>query len=116
MIPKSFFSSQQPGVFRLLSEDEWRCIGVAQSLGWEHYAIHGESPRARQPTNSDCCRIQLLNLTSSCSGDPRTETGATPLHPDSHPNSHLVTSQAFTFHPVLLVYRHFEQMDLICRV
>jgi cyclin-dependent kinase regulatory subunit CKS1 len=25
---------------RLLSEDEWRRIGVQQSRGWEHYAIH----------------------------------------------------------------------------
>ena len=25
---------------RLLSEDEWRGIGVQQSRGWEHYAIH----------------------------------------------------------------------------
>jgi len=44
MIPKSFFSPQQPGVFRLLSEDEWRAIGVTQSLGWEHYEIHAPEP------------------------------------------------------------------------
>lgn len=110
MIPKSFFSPQQPGVLRLLSEDEWRCIGITQSLGWEHYEIHGESPRARQPTNTNSHWIQLLNLTYSCSGDPRTETRAAPLHPASH----LVPSQAFTFHPVIFVYRHFEQIGLAC--
>lgn len=30
MVPKS----------RLLAEDEWRNLGVQQSRGWEHYAIH----------------------------------------------------------------------------
>jgi len=25
---------------RLLSESEWRNIGVQQSRGWQHYAIH----------------------------------------------------------------------------
>lgn len=25
---------------RLLSEDEWRSLGVQQSRGWQHYAIH----------------------------------------------------------------------------
>ena len=29
---------------RLLSEDEWRHIGIVQSLGWEHYLIHGPEP------------------------------------------------------------------------
>lgn len=25
----------------LLSDDEWRSLGVKQSLGWEHYMVHG---------------------------------------------------------------------------
>ena len=25
---------------RLLTESEWRSIGVQQSRGWQHYAIH----------------------------------------------------------------------------
>jgi cyclin-dependent kinase regulatory subunit CKS1 len=25
---------------RLLTEDEWRKLGVMQSRGWEHYALH----------------------------------------------------------------------------
>jgi len=29
---------------RLLSEAEWRRIGVQQSRGWEHYAIHRPEP------------------------------------------------------------------------
>lgn len=37
---------QLPNPMRLLSEDEWRNLGVQQSRGWEHYAIHkpGMSP------------------------------------------------------------------------
>lgn len=29
---------------RLLTEDEWRALGVQQSRGWEHYAIHKPEP------------------------------------------------------------------------
>lgn len=29
---------------RLLSENEWRGLGVQQSRGWEHYAIHRPEP------------------------------------------------------------------------
>jgi cyclin-dependent kinase regulatory subunit CKS1 len=29
---------------KLLSEDEWRDIGVEQSIGWVHYAIHRPEP------------------------------------------------------------------------
>ena len=29
---------------RLLSEDEWRAIGVQQSPGWVHYMIHNPEP------------------------------------------------------------------------
>jgi cyclin-dependent kinase regulatory subunit CKS1 len=29
---------------RLMSEREWRSVGVQQSLGWEHYMIHQPEP------------------------------------------------------------------------
>ena len=29
---------------RLLTEEEWRAIGVQQSRGWVHYAIHNPEP------------------------------------------------------------------------
>ncbi|EFJ51936.1 hypothetical protein VOLCADRAFT_127315 [Volvox carteri f. nagariensis] len=29
---------------RLLSENEWRALGVQQSRGWVHYAIHRPEP------------------------------------------------------------------------
>ncbi|GJN30296.1 hypothetical protein PR202_gb18589 [Eleusine coracana subsp. coracana] len=39
---------------RLLSENEWRAIGVQQSRGWIHYAIHRPEPHImlfRRPLN-----------------------------------------------------------------
>ncbi len=41
MIPKNFFNDDNTGTLRLLSEEEWRGIGITQSLGWEHYEVHG---------------------------------------------------------------------------
>jgi Cyclin-dependent kinase regulatory subunit len=78
MIPKSYFNADDPGVLRLLSEAEWRGIGITQSLGWEHYEVHGMlSPlypffiifltvAQRLP--------QLLNLTCSFSAEQRMQT------------------------------------------
>lgn len=43
MIPKHFFNPDKSGTLRLLSEQEWRGIGITQSLGWEHYEVHGQS-------------------------------------------------------------------------
>jgi len=42
LIPKSFFSPDDSGTLRILSETEWRGIGITQSLGWQHYEVHGE--------------------------------------------------------------------------
>jgi len=44
MIPKEYFSSDDSGVLRLLTEQEWRGIGITQSLGWEHYEVHAPEP------------------------------------------------------------------------
>ncbi|KZV62155.1 cyclin-dependent kinase regulatory subunit, partial [Peniophora sp. CONT] len=44
MIPKQYFSADDPGTLRLLSEAEWRGIGITQSLGWEHYEVHAPEP------------------------------------------------------------------------
>ncbi|KAK4053748.1 Cyclin-dependent kinases regulatory subunit (Cell division control protein cks1) [Microbotryomycetes sp. JL201] len=43
LIPKSYF---EPGgtVLRLLTEDEWRGMGIQQSLGWETYSVHAPEP------------------------------------------------------------------------
>lgn len=42
-IPKHYFDPEEPGVLRILSDSEWRGIGITQSLGWEHYEVHGTS-------------------------------------------------------------------------
>ncbi|CAN0030984.1 unnamed protein product [Sphacelaria rigidula] len=41
---------------RLLEEDEWRNLGVQQSRGWQHYAIHRPEPHIllfRRPLGTD---------------------------------------------------------------
>jgi len=41
---------------RLLTEDEWRGIGVQQSRGWVHYEIHRPEPHIllfRRPLETD---------------------------------------------------------------
>ncbi|KAJ7709457.1 CKS-domain-containing protein [Mycena rosella] len=43
LIPKEFFN-EESGTLRLLSEPEWRGIGITQSLGWEHYEVHAPEP------------------------------------------------------------------------
>lgn len=40
VIPSDYFNSET-GTLRILTEDEWRGLGITQSLGWEHYEIHG---------------------------------------------------------------------------
>ena len=41
---------------KLLSESEWRQLGVQQSRGWEHYAVHKPEPHVllfRRPVGTD---------------------------------------------------------------
>ena len=38
LLPKNIYKSMPKG--RLLSESEWRSLGVQQSRGWVHYEIH----------------------------------------------------------------------------
>ncbi|KAK7467466.1 transcription factor [Stygiomarasmius scandens] len=42
-IPENYWD-QKTGALRLLSDREWRAIGIQQSLGWEHYEIHVPEP------------------------------------------------------------------------
>ena len=41
VIPKHLFNPDKSGTLRLLTETEWRAIGIRQSTGWEHYEVHG---------------------------------------------------------------------------
>ncbi|GAA6058310.1 hypothetical protein JCM3770_003732 [Rhodotorula araucariae] len=43
LIPKEYFQPDT-NVMRLLKEEEWRGIGITQSLGWEHYEVHAPEP------------------------------------------------------------------------
>ena len=54
MLPKVVFKKIPRG--RLLSESEWRGLGVQQSRGWMHYAIHNPEPFVllfRRPLGTD---------------------------------------------------------------
>ena len=42
ILPKHVSKGAPKG--RLLSESEWRGLGVQQSRGWVHYAIHRPEP------------------------------------------------------------------------
>ncbi|CED82983.1 cyclin-dependent kinase regulatory subunit [Phaffia rhodozyma] len=44
LIPPGMFEPGDTGVLRILSETEWRSIGIMQSLGWEHYEVHAPEP------------------------------------------------------------------------
>ncbi|KAK0667708.1 putative cyclin-dependent kinases regulatory subunit [Cercophora samala] len=42
-IPKDYHD-QSKGTLKLLWEEEWRAMGITQSLGWEHYEVHEPEP------------------------------------------------------------------------
>ncbi|KAI0545562.1 regulatory subunit of cyclin-dependent kinase [Xylaria curta] len=43
VIPKEYHDTTK-GTLKLLWEDEWRSMGITQSLGWEHYETHEPEP------------------------------------------------------------------------
>jgi cyclin-dependent kinase regulatory subunit CKS1 len=52
MLPKELAKLVPKG--HLMSEIEWRLIGVQQSRGWQHYLIHEPEPHVllfRRPVN-----------------------------------------------------------------
>ena len=54
ILPKHVSKNGPKG--RLLSESEWRGLGVQQSRGWVHYAIHRPEPHIllfRRPLGTD---------------------------------------------------------------
>lgn len=40
VIPQDYFD-RDTGTLRILLEEEWRGLGITQSLGWAHYETHG---------------------------------------------------------------------------
>jgi len=56
ILPKEIAKALLPEPMRLLSETEWRSIGVQQSRGWVHYEIHRPEPHIllfRRPLGTD---------------------------------------------------------------
>lgn len=100
LIPKQYFNPDESGVLRLLAENEWRGIGITQSLGWEHYEVHGElsvtitslsHPRVlygAELTSITLLRtLQHLNLTYCCSVVRRILMPPLPKHNSLHSSS-----------------------------
>jgi len=55
ILPKEV-AKRLPDPQRLLSETEWRSLGVQQSLGWVHYEVHRPEPHIllfRRPVGTD---------------------------------------------------------------
>lgn len=53
-LPRHIFKRVPRG--RLLSESEWRAMGIQQSRGWVHYEIHKPEPHIllfRRPLGTD---------------------------------------------------------------
>ncbi|KAM5532096.1 hypothetical protein V8D89_014260 [Ganoderma adspersum] len=71
MIPKNFFNADNSGTLRLLSEEEWRGIGITQSLGWEHYEVHAPEPHVllfRRPKNFDQMQAAMAGRSAAPAG------------------------------------------------
>jgi cyclin-dependent kinase regulatory subunit CKS1 len=54
LLPKHIFKKMARG--RLLTETEWRSLGVQQSRGWVHYEVHKPEPFIllfRRPLGTD---------------------------------------------------------------
>ncbi|KDQ61092.1 hypothetical protein JAAARDRAFT_32093 [Jaapia argillacea MUCL 33604] len=63
MLPKPYFMDDDSGCLRLLTEAEWRGIGIQQSLGWIHYEVHAPEPHVllfRRPKHLANQQQQLL--------------------------------------------------------
>ncbi|KAI1794645.1 cyclin-dependent kinase regulatory subunit [Ganoderma leucocontextum] len=71
MIPKNFFNPDNSGTLRLLSEEEWRGIGITQSLGWEHYEVHAPEPHVllfRRLKNFDQMQAAMAGRSAAPAG------------------------------------------------
>lgn len=55
-----YFANDDSGLLRILSEQEWRGIGITQSLGWEHFEVHAPEPHI--------CEDQLCASVIVCLG------------------------------------------------
>ncbi|KAL1817041.1 hypothetical protein ACET3Z_019615 [Daucus carota] len=91
---------------RLLSENEWRAIGVQQSRGWVHYAIHRPEPHImlfRRPLNyqqqQDAAAQQaaMVNLQGLALASCSTLVNSLPwivelIRPSIHRHGHVASS------------------------
>lgn len=68
-----------PHPARLLSESEWRSMGVQQSRGWVHYEIHKPEPHIllfRRPVGTDPLTGKVLQPSAQANAQQQTKIGA----------------------------------------
>mmetsp|Transcript_21938 Transcript_21938/g.53404 ORF Transcript_21938/g.53404 Transcript_21938/m.53404 type:complete len:98 (+) Transcript_21938:40-333(+) len=68
-LPREVFKKIRNRANELLSEEEWRSLGVQQSLGWKHFGIHKPEPHIllfRRPlgTNPRTGAVDVRHLAS----------------------------------------------------
>lgn len=65
-IPKDYFDTET-GTLKILHEEEWRGLGITQSLGWQHYEIHAPEPHILlfKYAVANACVHSLTNLALS---------------------------------------------------
>ena len=73
ILPKHIAKTMTKG--RLLLETEWRGLGVTQSRGWGHYAIH-KCARARARGSATVACLALTPLARRASGRSRTSSSS----------------------------------------
>jgi len=79
-IPKEYFDGAR-GTLKLLYEEEWRGLGITQSLGWEHYEVHEPEPHILlfKSVACGCLKKEGKTLTRSADGRSTTRHRSTEL-------------------------------------
>lgn len=65
----------------LLSEREWRSLGIQQSLGWEHYMVHRPEPHIllfRRSKNFDQAAALQLHAQAMAAAEAQMQRGGAP--------------------------------------
>lgn len=85
VIPADYHDKAK-GTLKLLWEEEWRAMGITQSLGWEHYEVHEPEPHIllfkyvcllRTDHSCGSVRIRMLIRTQASTQLPATR----PMNP-----------------------------------
>ena len=93
ILPKHVSKNAPKG--RLLSESEWRGLGVQQSRGWVHYAIHR---CAHRPTREPICQMPRRCCPRTPAASPRRAVPPTCLRAPCDTHTRLYRAQQLDPH------------------